>query len=185
MISSEIKAINRMRRSMRAGLRSLGIDPGVAPTSHPLFQVWRGMTRRCIDPRANQYADYGGRGIAVCERWRDFMLFVHDMQPGYRPGLTLDRINNDEGYSPANCRWASRQEQNRNSRRNRIVETPQGPMALAAAAEAYGVSYSTISKRVKRGVPPDRLLIPSKPKTVVKRYGAEPSVLVEVEALPA
>lgn len=76
------------------------------------------MIARCTDPRVNGFAYYGGRGIAVCERWASFENFLADM--GGRPeGKTLDRIDNDRGYEPINCRWATNAEQRANRRDSR------------------------------------------------------------------
>ena len=83
--------------------------------------VWSNMKQRCYNPNTRQYKNYGGRGITVCDEWRDNYPCFREwaLKNGYRQGLTIDRINNDEGYSPENCRWATYKEQERNRRGNR------------------------------------------------------------------
>lgn len=85
-------------------------------TSHPLYDSYLQMVARCHDENHPRYADYGGRGITVCDRWRDdFWTYVADV--GARPeGMSLDRIDNDSGYRPDNVRWATASQQVRNSR---------------------------------------------------------------------
>lgn len=89
---------------------------------HPLYQTWETMRRRCFDPGSTNYKWYGARGITVCERWlgpEGFPNFLADM--GERPdGLTLDRIDNDGNYEPANCRWATAIQQANNRRPPRV-----------------------------------------------------------------
>ncbi len=77
------------------------------------------MLARCTNPTAIGYANYGGRGVKVCERWHHFENFASDMYPMYRHGLSIDRIDNNEGYSPDNCAWRSRSDQCVNRRRFR------------------------------------------------------------------
>lgn len=82
----------------------------------PTYNTWVSMLQRCTNPRATYYRYYGGRGIAVCDRWRSFASFLADM--GERPaGKSIDRIDTNGDYEPGNCRWATASEQRRNQRR--------------------------------------------------------------------
>lgn len=86
-------------------------------SNYSTWRSWMSMLWRVDDPRCSSYPRYGGRGITVCERWRSFDAFLDDMGP--RPeGRTLDRIDNDRGYEPGNCRWATPKEQRANQRQS-------------------------------------------------------------------
>ena len=86
-----------------------------------LYKVWQGMKTRCYNPNFIYYCNYGGRGIMICDEWKnDFSKFYEwAINNGYKEGLTIDRINNDGNYEPDNCRWITRAEQNRNQRKTK------------------------------------------------------------------
>jgi hypothetical protein len=112
-----------------------------------IYAVWRGMWERCTKPDARSYKNYGGRGIKVCERWESFDNFLSDM--GERPPLhTIERIDNDGDYEPGNCRWATRKEQNRNKRQNRLIEHDGVVMCLVEWAERFGLRSDALRRRM-------------------------------------
>ena len=87
--------------------------------SHRLYGTWKNIVIRCCHKDNKSYKNYGGRGITVCSEWLDIENFINDMYPSYKEGLSIDRINNDLGYSKDNCRWANQTVQNQNTRRTR------------------------------------------------------------------
>lgn len=112
---------------------------------------------RCYNPNNKAYKNYGGRGITVCERWHTSVNFVADISD--RPdGYLLDRIDNDKGYSPDNCKWSTRKEQNSNRRSCIYVEINGSTVTLKEACRIKGLKYRPVNKRLKRGWDIDRAI---------------------------
>lgn len=129
------------------GLTANNFDNG---RLHPLYRIWTNIHQRCNNPKNPRYADYGARGIKVCKQWKDFAVFYNDM--GLPPaGHTLDRINNNKGYSRANCRWANAFTQAQNSRRATTVKINGVTNCISEWCRATGISYGLYKARVKRG----------------------------------
>ena len=124
----------------------------------PLYRRWCLMISRVANPNIRQWADYGGRGITVCDRWREFENFAKDMGSTFSPELQLDRIDNDGPYSPENCRWATRTEQARNKRNNRRIEVNGVTLTLVEWSERLGIDQDNISNRLRRGWKVERAL---------------------------
>jgi hypothetical protein len=104
------------------------------------------MKNRCTKPSHKQWHRYGGRGIAVCKRWQKFENFYEDM--GDRPeGKELDRIDNDKGYSPENCRWVTRKENNNNRENSIKIDFGYFQLTIDELAELGSVPYGTMLRR--------------------------------------
>ena len=108
-----------------------------------LDAVWRAMIQRCERESSKSYRNYGGRGISVCERWHSIDNFLADMQPTYRIGLQLDRIDNNGNYEPSNCHWVTPKENSHNIRTNVWVTAIGTRRVQAAWARAVGRHNST------------------------------------------
>lgn len=129
----------------------------------PEYVAYFAMKNRCLNKNQARYKDYGERGIGICDRWlhgeggrSGFECFLADMGPKPSKNHTLDRQDNDLGYSPGNCRWATTVEQNRNSRNVRYHDVGYGPMPISQCAEIYGrAPVSTVYMRLHRGWSPD------------------------------
>ncbi len=117
----------------------------------PEYGVWSSMIQRCTNPKNKEYHNYGGRGIQVCNRWLKFDNFISDM--GERPSgkHSLDREDNDKGYAPGNCRWATSREQSFNKRTNVWAELPVGVLAVPQIAEKFNIPLSVLYARIARG----------------------------------
>ena len=126
----------------------------------PERSIWKNMRARCSDPKHAAYANYGGRGITVCQRWESFDSFLADMGP--RPeGMTIERLDPDKDYSPENCIWASRKVQSRNRRDNRRITFGGRTLCLVEWSEETGIPAKTIRRRLKDGWTLERALTTS------------------------
>jgi len=135
------------RESIKA-VNAANIRHGMAGTK--IYIMWSGMKDRCQNPNNKFYNYYGGRGITVCERWQDFSAFYADM--GDCPEkCSIDRMDNNKGYSPENCRWATKSEQATNRRSNRRVEFDGKLLTISEISRETGVHWNTISGRLNLG----------------------------------
>jgi hypothetical protein len=111
-----------------------------------------GMKQRCSNPNATNYARYGGRGIAVCQRWQEsFLAFLEDLGPRPSKGHTLERRNNNGDYEPDNCYWATRKQQGRNRANNRVYTHNNTTLCLAEWAEILDIDEELLRSRMKSG----------------------------------
>lgn len=112
------------------------------------YKSWTGMMHRCYVPTDISYPNYGGRGIRVCRRWHEAKNFLEDMGPRPAPGMSLDRKDNNKGYSKANCIWSDRKTQNRNRRGNRMITYKGKTQCLRAWCEELGLKYARTYSRL-------------------------------------
>jgi hypothetical protein len=118
----------------------------------PEYEAWESLIQRCTNPKNPKYARYGARGITVCQRWRqDFATFLADMGPRPSPQHSIERRANDEGYSPANCYWATEREQRRNRCNNHHITFRGETLCITDWALRVGLLYQVIDKRLKHG----------------------------------
>jgi len=117
-----------------------------------IYHVWQSMRRRCNVPADKAFANYGARGITVCAEWEsDFSEFYKwAISNGYKEGLTIERINNNKGYSPNNCKWIPRDEQNRNRRMNHYLTHGSRKKTLQEWANEIGVNRCTLRNYCKK-----------------------------------
>jgi hypothetical protein len=132
-----------------------------------IYRTWKHMLSRCTNPKDKRYQDYNGRNINICHRWSNkkngFENFYNDVGDPPTKYHSIDRINNDKGYSPNNWRWATSKEQNRNSRHNHLLRYDNKELCLSEWAEITGIKEETIRQRLNYGwTIEDALMIPAK-----------------------
>lgn len=155
----------RRLASMHAGIAHshgamIGVRSGSPKDPNRLraHTIWQAMLRRCYSPQSPAFAAYGGRGITVCQEWRDsFLRFVSDMGIP-EPHQSIDRIDNDGNYDPGNCRWATRTEQANNTRSNRTIAHLGREQTISQWAHEKGINVHTLFNRINRGWSGDRAL---------------------------
>lgn len=132
-------------------------DPKIKHHTHGhrnerIYEIWHGMKARCYNPSSDSYNNYGFRGITVCEEWKNNFQNFYDwaIKNGYQDNLSLDRKDNNLGYSPENCRWITQKEQQRNKRNNRLLTYKGETHCLAEWEEITGINRSTISTRIDK-----------------------------------
>jgi len=116
-----------------------------------IYRIWGKMRSRCNNKNDKPYKNYGGRGIKVCKRWGVFLNFYVDMKEGYNDNLTIERIDNDKGYTKENCRWVSLQTQARNRRGNKLLTYRGKTQCLTAWAEELDFNSGSLGERLRRG----------------------------------
>ena len=127
-----------------------------------LYRIWKDILRRCEDPRRRGYVDYGGRGIKICDEWKSYEAFKEwALSNGYNDALSIDRINNDEGYCPSNCQWTDDVTQANNKRSNRLITIEDKTMTMAQWSRETGISYGALQRRISSGWDPaDAVTLP-------------------------
>ncbi len=118
---------------------------------HPIHESWNSMINRCRSKDPQKAIYYLDRGITVCDEWKDFQAFYNDMAPTWKPGLWIERRNNDLGYSRFNCTWATPKEQARNRRSNRLIEHDGEIKTMAEWASVYGMKLNVLFCRLRSG----------------------------------
>ena len=115
-----------------------------------LYEVWCSMKRRCELPSVQSYKRYGGRGISVCEKWKESFVEFRDWayKNGYKDGLSVDRIDNDGNYEPSNCRWVTMKEQANNQSVTLKIEYKGEKKTLSEWAEILGIKRHTLYHRI-------------------------------------
>lgn len=117
-----------------------------------IYKIWSAMKNRCYLKTHVAYKRYGGRGITICDEWKNNVenFYNWSMENGYEENLTIDRIDNNKGYSPDNCRWVTPLEQQNNTRKNIYYEYNGEKFTLSQICRKYNINYSTLSHRLEK-----------------------------------
>jgi hypothetical protein len=155
--SDQMRAGNKKSCGCQRYVRTAPMNQTHGMCYSRVYKVWDAMIGRCTRPKAARYERYGGRGIKVCERWMKFANFLADMgEPA--DGMSIDRIANDGDYEPSNCRWATRQEQARNTSRTTFLEIGGIKKPVSVWADEAGIDRAVFAARIRSGWTSDRAL---------------------------
>jgi len=125
-----------------------------------LYEIWKNMKRRCYDKTNKRYENYGGKGVSVCEEWKnDYLVFRKwAFSKGYNENLTIDRIDVNGDYEPSNCKWSTLAEQMNNQTKNRFLTYRGKTMTMSQWADYLGLTYGAINHRVQRNWSMERIV---------------------------
>ncbi len=138
------------------------------------YSAWNGMIDRCTNKNSKHYFRYGGRGITVCDAWKHFNAFHYwCIASGMKPGLSLDRIDNDGNYEPSNCRWATQTQQLRNTSRAKWFELNGETLHKMEWAARLGITYASLTYRLENWSLEDALTRPVSKRHQNFSVGAE------------
>lgn len=140
-----------------------------------IYKIFNAMKTRCYNSNHVRYNEYGGRGIVICEEWLDdFMAFYSwSLENGYNDMLSIDRINNDKGYYPNNCQWATSKEQQHNLRNNLYITINDETKSLYEWADEYNLNPRLIDKRYRKGKTNKDLIKPKIERKAEKQSGVK------------
>lgn len=150
--------ISDVRRGIRKSCGCVKAQRTHGKSSSKEYAVWASMHYRCTNPNCENYSRYGGRGISICERWQSFENFLEDMGP--KPaGHSIDRIDNDGNYEPANCRWASDEQQRGNKGNSQHLTYNGKTMTIGQWAKQLGVKKGRLFYRLYSGWPTEEIIL--------------------------
>lgn len=145
---------------VRGKVRSCGCPSQPRNKDAEEYGIWQGMKNRCLNPRNPAFDRYGGRGITVCDRWKDsFTDFLSDIGPRPSPKMSLDRIDNGRGYEPGNVRWTDNRTQCNNKRTNIFVTIDGITKSVSEWSRSLGVHRSMVYARISKGMDAEAALL--------------------------
>lgn len=153
LVRGKVRSCGCMQREQLGNMRR---KHGASDT--PAYNRWKSMVGRCTLKSHKSYPRYGGRGISVCDRWLSYENFLSDMGACPGPGYTIERKDNDLGYGPKNCIWATRTVQNRNTSSNRLIDYQGERLCVTEWAEILGIKARTVFTRLNKGWSVDKAL---------------------------